>query len=433
MTIAAVQTNSTFTRRRSWGAVVLLMLIGVVNVIDRLLPGVLAEPIKHDLHLSDTAFGLINGFGFLVVYALLGVPIARLSDRGAYGRVISICLALWSFMTLLGAAARAGWQLSLTRMGVALGEAGVSPASHAFIARNFPPTGRAAPLAVLTLSVPFASLLALFAGGLLGEAIGWRWTFVVMGAIGLILSPFALLTLGARQAAASAGPQASLSLRPALVLLKKPSFLITLIATSFTGIGGYTLATFSSAFLMRVHGMSLSEVGVKYGLAVGASGVVSVLTAGIMADRLSKRDPRWTLWVVALMIAMLLPFSYAAFLVTNPWTALVFMALANILASAYQAPVIAAVQRLAPTELRATASAFLLMFTALAGGAGPFLAGVISDALQADLGARSLGRAMLVVPVAQTIAGILYGVATIWFRRDMVADDAPDVTRAGEP
>jgi hypothetical protein len=124
------------------------------------------------------------------------------------------------------------------------------------------------------------------------------------------------------------------------------------------------------------------------------------------------------------MIFGLLPFSYAAFLVPNPWAALGCMMFTNVIAMAYMAPVVAAVQRLAPTELRATASAMLALFTALAGGAGPFITGMISDALQVSMGPQALGRAMLVLPVAQTLAGILYLAATLTFRRDLVVEDA---------
>jgi predicted MFS family arabinose efflux permease len=413
---------ATFSRRRAWGAVLLLMVIAVCNVIDRLLPGTLAELIKHDLHLSDTVIGLINGFGFVVIYAVLGVPIARLSDRGTYGLVISACLALWSVMTFMGAMAQTAWQLALTRMGVALGEAGSSPAAHAFIARNFPADQRGSALAVLNLHIPFASLLALMGGGLLGQAFGWRAAFMIMGVAGLILAPTAVLVLGPRQPGAATAETPSMSLRPALALFRKPSFTIILVATAFVGIGGYALVAFSAAFLMRVHGMAMGEVGVNYGIAVGIGGVISVLLTGVSADRLSSRDPRWVLWVQGLMIALLLPFSYTAFLTQSRWTALVCMALANIVATAFLAPAVAAVQRLATNELRATASALLLLFTALAGGLGPFLTGLISDALQADMGARALGRAMLVVPVSHTIAGLLYLAATLTFRRDMAVE-----------
>lgn len=108
---------------RPWTAVVLLMLLTVVNYLDRLLPGILAESLKHDLGLSDTFLGVLNGVAFLAVFAVAGIPIARLADRGRYGAVISGSLALWSAMTTLGGLAASGWQLAVTRMGVALGEA----------------------------------------------------------------------------------------------------------------------------------------------------------------------------------------------------------------------------------------------------------------------------------------------------------------------
>jgi predicted MFS family arabinose efflux permease len=409
--------------RRAWGAVLLLMLAGILNIVDRFLPSILVEPIKRDLLLSDTAVGLINGFGFLVIYAVLGIPIARLSDRGNYGLVISACITVWSLMTGLAGFVQTGWQLALTRMGVATGEAGSSPAAHAFISRNFSPNRRGAPLAVLTLSVPLASLTSLMAGGLLGEALGWRHTFMLMGAIGLVLALVVALTLGTRRSVATDASAPESAFLPALQLLKRRSFVAILAASGCIGIGGYSLTTFGPAFLIRVHGMSMSEVGVYYGIATGGGGIVGVVLTGLIADRMSTRDPRWILGVVAVMIAVLLPFSYAALFVSNDWMAVSFLALATVLATAYLAPVVAAIQRLAPVELRATASAVLLFFTALIGGAGPLITGMISDALHPQLGAAALGRAMLVIPVAHTLAAILYLVATRGFRRDMVAAD----------
>lgn len=84
-------------------AIALLTLVGTTNYIDRVLPSILAQSIKRDLALSDTALGLINGSGFLIVYGLASIPLARISDRGHYSRVIVLCLALWSAMTLIGA------------------------------------------------------------------------------------------------------------------------------------------------------------------------------------------------------------------------------------------------------------------------------------------------------------------------------------------
>ncbi len=159
----------------------------------------LAEPIKGDLALSDTAIGVINGSGFLVGYAVFGLVIARIADRGVFGPVISACLALWGAMTMLGGAVQSGFQLALTRVGVAVGEAGSTPAAHAYVARNFVPERRAAPLAVITLSIPLASAASLLGGGLLAESLGSRTAFVVMGGISVLLAPLVLFVLGSRQ------------------------------------------------------------------------------------------------------------------------------------------------------------------------------------------------------------------------------------------
>lgn len=171
---AARDTQAEHSPSRAWTAVVVLALVGTLNYVDRFLPGVLAEPIKKDLALSDTAIGVINGFGFLVVYAVVGILIARIADRGLFGTVIAGCLTLWGSMTMLGGAVQSGFQLALTRVGVAVGEAGSTPAAHAYVARNFAPDKRSAPLAVTTMAIPLASAASLLGGGLLAESLGWR-------------------------------------------------------------------------------------------------------------------------------------------------------------------------------------------------------------------------------------------------------------------
>ena len=162
-TAASVHT-ATHGATRAWAAVAVLALVGTLNYIDRFLPSVLAEPIKRELALSDTAIGLINGFGFLIVYAVLGIVIARVADRGMFGAVVAGCLTLWGSMTMLGGTVQSGLQLALTRVGVAVGEAGSTPAAHAYVARNFVPEKWSAPLAVITMSVPLASAASLLGG-----------------------------------------------------------------------------------------------------------------------------------------------------------------------------------------------------------------------------------------------------------------------------
>jgi len=430
-TAAAVRPTAegTHTARRAWAAVVLLAVVGTLNYADRFLPAVLAEPIREELSLSDTALGVINGFGFLVVYAVLGLVIARIADRGAFGLVVSSCLTLWGAMTMLGGAVQSGFALALTRVGVAVGEAGSTPAAHAYVARNFVPQRRAAPLAVITLSVPLSSAASLIGGGLLAQFLGWRSAFVIMGAISVAVAPLVLLVLGRRQSmpsapAVEARADAGSARTKVLDLLRKPSFVAIVLGQACISVAGYSLTAFAPAYLVRARGMELGDVGVHYGLATGLTGILGLLLVGRVADRLSARDPRWLLWLVAAMTSALVPFSVLAFVVGDTTVCIWFIALSYVIGTAHMAPSIAAIQRLARPDQRATASAIFLFVGSILGSAGPFLTGVISDALAADLGSLSLGRALLIVPVFQLVAIVCYLAASRRFTREIV-DDSP--------
>lgn len=423
MSTAPLEPQSTHGPRRAWAAVAVLAVVGTLNYVDRFLPGVLAEPIKQDLALSDTAIGVINGFGFLIVYAVLGIVIARVADRGMFGAVIAGCLTLWGSMTMLGGAVQSGFQLALTRVGVAVGEAGSTPAAHAYVARNFVPEKRSAPLAVITMSIPLASAASLLGGGLLAESMGWRMAFVVMGGISVLLAPLVLWVVGSRQTL----PTPPLRERAAAVnwwdLLRKPSFLAMVAGTALVSAAGYSLTTFAPAFLMRTRGMSLGEVGISYGLATGLLGILGLLIVGRIADRLASRDPRWLLWIVVILIAVLLPASALAFVVESQLACVWLLALGYVIGTAYLAPSIAAIQRLVLPEQRATASAIFLFFNATLGSVGPFLTGVISDSLTAELGPQALGRALLIlVPTMQFVAIGCYAVAAQRYRRDIIEE-----------
>ena len=163
----------------------------------------------------------------------------------------------------------------------------------------------------------------------------------------MLFVPAVLLVLGRRQPMPADPPRAA---GPAVRwwdLLGKPSYLAIVAGAACISVAGYSLTTFAPAFLMRARGMSLGEVGVQYGLASLLTGVVGLLVVGRIADRLARRDPRWPLWLVAGMTAVLLPFSALAFLVDNRSLGVWFIALSYVVGTAYMAPSIASIQRLA--------------------------------------------------------------------------------------
>lgn len=403
-----------------WAMLALLLLIGTLNYIDRVLPAVLAEPIKRDIALSDTALGLIGGLGFLVIYGAATIPLAKISDRGHYGAVIVWSVALWSAMTMIGGWTVSTWQLVVSRMGVALGEAGGIPAAHAYINRHFAPAQRTLALSIFTLCLPLGSMAGFVIGGFAGQHLGWRTTFVLMGALGLFL---AVVTYFAMPAEARAGcapqkrsdqPGASLA-----GLFRKRSLVLTLLGAAFIAMGGYTELTFTPAFLMRSHGLSLSEAGLGFGLGGGIAAIVMLLVLGWASDRLSSRDPRWLLGTVIATIVICLPVSVGGFLTSELGWALFGTSINHGVVIAQNAPVFAALHRLAPLELRAQASALLLLASAVLGGAGPLLAGGLSDALAASLGPAALSRAMLVVPCSYALGAACFCLALVPFRRDL--------------
>lgn len=401
-----------------WPVIVLLVLIGILNYLDRALPAILAEAIKHDLNLSDTTLGSINGILFLFVYAAATMPLARVSDSGRYKQVVVLSLAVWSVMTMLGGWATSAWQLALSRMGVALGEAGGTPAAHAYITRNIPIARRAMALSIFTLSLPIGTMAGFVVAGVGGEYLGWRWTFILAGVAGLalaIVSHF-LLRRGGVQ-----GVQAEPSLPAAPIgqLLRKPSVIAILAASSFMGMGGYTSAAFTAPFLMRSHSLSLMEVGVAYGAASGLSSVAGLLLVGWITDKLGLRDRRWMLGTVIVMLMVCVPFSFITFTTSDVRLALFGLGLNHTLAVAYVAPVFAAMHRLAPIALRARASGLQLLASSIMGGVGPVIAGVISDGLEPELGSDALARAMFVIPAAYFLAMLFYAAALWRFRRDV--------------
>jgi MFS family permease len=91
-------------------------------------------------------------------------------------------------MATLCGAAMSFLQLFLFRIGVGVGEAGAGPASHSLISDYFTKAQRPTALGIFSLGVPLGTFLGIYLGGMLVDWIGWRWTFVALGAPGVLLA-----------------------------------------------------------------------------------------------------------------------------------------------------------------------------------------------------------------------------------------------------
>src|ERR687889_735740 len=152
--------------RYAWYALFVLVLVYIVNFIDRQIISILAQDIKHDLHVDDAQIGFLYGTAFAVFYALFGIPLGRLADSWYRGRLMAIGLTLWSSMTALSGLANSFGMLAAARVGVGIGEASASPAAYSMIADFFPKERRATALSIYSSGLYIGGGLSLPIGGL---------------------------------------------------------------------------------------------------------------------------------------------------------------------------------------------------------------------------------------------------------------------------
>ena len=164
---------------RAWYAVGVFTLVTVISFIDRQLLVLLVEPIKHDLQISDTQMSFLLGFAFVMFYAFLSIPIARLADVHSRKLIIACGLAFWSVMTAMCGLASNYWQLFLARMGVGAGEACNGPATFSIIADSFPPEKLAKATSVISSGFFVGNGAALIVGGAIIEAVTKMPNFVL--------------------------------------------------------------------------------------------------------------------------------------------------------------------------------------------------------------------------------------------------------------
>lgn len=397
----------------------LLVAINVIAFIDRQLPFVLAESIRHDLSLTDTEIGLIGGLAFALFYAGAVLPLAALADRWSAKWVLVTCVSLWSLTTALGALSTGFWQLAATRVGVAVGEAAATPASHVMIAQFWPPERRAFAIGIFATGVPIGIMLGLGLGGWINDLASWRVALVLIGVPGLIVAAaFAVVAPNRQTTAAPVGQVGLLAGARQLLAMRSYAFLAA--GMTMFGIGGYAVFAFSAPFLIRVQGMNSTQAGMTLGLINGTAGVVGALSGGYFADRLSRLDQRYPLYMVAAGLALCAPLLIASWLATSAAMSLLLLTLPTFFGALYAATCFSAAQSLAPNNARAAASAIPLLGQSLIGASlGPLLVGAISDYLAPMVGAQSLRYALCVVTLGYLASAGLLLAATIHLPRDL--------------
>jgi predicted MFS family arabinose efflux permease len=392
-------------------ALVLLTGLNLLNYLDRFVVAPLATSLQRDMSLTDTQLGLLPSV-FLVVYMVTAPLFGSWGDRGRRAYPIALGVGVWSVATLLSGFARNYTELLATRAIVGVGEAALVAVAPALLADCFAPAARGRIYAIFNMAIPVGSALGFVAGGLVGQHLGWRAAFFIAGGPGLLLALAALRLpdppRGVQEAAAGAPvlPRATTGVwqRYGELLRNAPFITIVLGYAAYTfALGG--LAFWMPAFLERVRGFTLGQAGTEFGEIVVVTGFFGTFIGGWAADYALRRSRHAYLWLSGVVTVLAAPLALAALALPQRELYFPALVLAQLLLFMSSGPINAALMSSVTPWQRATAGGLCMFTIHLLGDVpSPTLIGYLSHH-------GSLAHAVLVVPVAILLGGLIWLVA----------------------
>ena len=414
-----------------WYVVVVCMLAYVLSFVDRQVLALMIEPIKRDLHVSDTEFSLLQGFAFSLFYAIMGMPIAFLADRYSRTRIITIGIALWSAATAVCGLTYTFTQMFLARVGVGVGEAALSPSAYSMLSDFFPKEKLGRAVGMYSLGSFIGGGVAFLLGGyvigmlkqvttvtlpLLGDIRAWQVTFLIVGLPGLLIALLFMLTVrdpqrkGALHDAAGLVQRVSMADALRFIGSHGKTFSCHYLGFSFYAMTLFCLMGWTPAFYIRHFGFTPMRAGYTLGTILLLSNTAGVLAGGWLSDFLLKRGRTDAPMLAAVVGAagMLIP-AVAFTLVDSLNMSLGLLVLAMFFASFPMPTSTAAMQMLAPNQMRAQVSAlFLLISNLIALGIGTTLVALLTDRWFGT--PKAVGESMAVVNAVATLAAV----ALLW-------------------
>ncbi|HEY7641538.1 MAG TPA: MFS transporter [Steroidobacteraceae bacterium] len=386
----------------AWFVVIVLTLAYTCSFIDRQILTLLIEPIRRDLHITDTQVSLLGGLAFSIFYTTLGIPIAKLADQTHRRNLMAAGLAFWSVMTAACGLARSFWGLFAARVGVGVGEAALSPAAFSLLSDYFPPRKVALAVSVYSMGLYFGAGLALMIGGsvvkavsnapmhelpLVGDVFPWQLTFFIVASLGL---PVLLLMFlirepvrraHARNAAATDAAPSSWRALTAFMRANVRTLVCHISAFTLFGVGINCYLFWAPTLMMRTHGWDAPHAGLVIGAMLFVLGTAGVYCGGWIADRFAAAGRRDAI-LRAAFCGMLcgIPFLLATPLMPDVRLASLTLGGAVFFMAYPQGLPAAALQVITPNPLRAQMTAiYFFIGNLIASGLGPTVPALLSD------------------------------------------------------
>jgi MFS family permease len=393
-------------------ALAVLTLINLFNYLDRWIVAALAESMKHsELQLSDTQLGSLMT-GFIIVYMIAAPLFGSLGDARSRTRLLGLGVAIWSVATALAGLATGYASLFAARAAVGVGEAAYGTISPALLADYFPRERRGRVFAIFFAAIPIGSALGYIVGGLIDHYFGWRQAFFVAGVPGLVLAALALRLYDPPRGAqdAAGGPASGahgVSLGSAAraayaALVRNRPYVLTVLGYAAYTFAIGALAFWTPAFLERTRGIPKAQATVQFGAIVVVTGFIGTYAGGWIGDYFLRVSRQAYLWVSGLVTLLAAPLTLVALAAPRPavyWPAIVA---AELCLFASTGPINSAIVNVVSPHMRATAVALSIFAIHFLGDVpSPSLVGFLSDA-------RSLGEAVLIIPLAVLVGGMIW-------------------------
>jgi MFS family permease len=412
--VPAVETRS-HAGFQAWYAVGFLTVAASLSTVDRQVLALMIGPIKRDLAISDSQMGLLGGLAFSLLYTAFTLPAAWVADQRSRRMVVTGAMLFWSAMTATCGLAHRFVTLFLSRMGVGLGEAALSPAAYSMLSDLFP--RRTLPVAIgLLNAAPFLGVgLANIVGGgviqhfeaapaislpILGSVKSWQLMFLMLGLPGVALAVLGAVTLKepVRRGRVAGDGHVPLTLHQIGGFLAGRWKFLALMFTAYVGLAiqGWGLFFWIIEFLVRERHMLRGQVGLTYGIMAFGLGLAGAIVSGRLASSLLRSDAaEWLMRLVLYSVLVLGPLAIIMPLLPNGWEILAVLAPITFLMGWPGGLGTTALQFIVPNELKGRIIAlYLLVVNFISLTLGPLLGGLISDRVFAG---RSLGGSLSVM------------------------------------
>ncbi|HYJ91153.1 MAG TPA: MFS transporter [Pyrinomonadaceae bacterium] len=371
------------SRGAVWYALIVLFVINALNFFDRNILGAIGEPVRKEFDLSDASLGLL-GTAFTLLYAVIGIPFGRFSDKFSRKRILAAGVFIWSLVTAASGLARNFGQLFAMRLGVGVGEAACAPAATSIIGDLFPANWRARAMSIFMLGLPIGIALSYSVSGAVTKAYGWRAAFLVAGLPGVAVS-IAVMFIREPFRGGAEAQQISSRRRPGSpygLILRSPTMLLIILSGIFHNFNMYAISTFLTPYLMRFHKADIGNANYISTFVFGIMGGLGLLVGGYVGDQSMKKWQSGRMLISAVAVMVAAPLIYGA-LSVKQGDFVMFAALLGVgcmLMYFYYVCVYPAIHDIVEPGLRGTAMAIYFMaFYLLGGSFGPYATGLLSD------------------------------------------------------